>query len=46
LGVLYTTEGKRPEKRLATALSAAQAFSARVRSPFHIEKLWCEALAY
>jgi len=40
LGSLYQTEGqKNPKKRILSALSAAQEFSAGVREPFHILEL-------
>ena len=38
LGALYSTKGAEPEKRLRHALTAAETFSAGVRSPFVIEQ--------
>lgn len=35
LGALFATDGQEPRDRIATALSAAEAFSAGVRGPFN-----------
>lgn len=39
LGYLFASTDKPPEMRIKGALSAAERFSAGVRSPFHVEKL-------
>lgn len=39
LGVLYATQGRKPEDRLLTALEAAERYNAGVRRPFVVEHL-------